>query len=646
MDYHISRSLFWAIVFAVSFGSYAITLLATMNAYKKQLEKVKRQAEMLKQLNDDLMENDAALQKELVSANQDLNTRVICLVGLIDMVRELVVIGGLEEVLEKTVNLAMELIDAEAGMLRILDEETGELVLAYQAGFTQEYVAQNRRVGLDGPVGQVLRELRTLIGAEVKGRPAGMNTKPKVGETQDRSVYFLFSVPLAVSGKAIGILSLYTAKVHSHSEDEAHMLNLLAAYAAIAVENARLYSGLKEANQELSFLRDYNANIMESIPNGIVVLNRDLRITMWNSGMEMVLGIERSEALGKRYSQVLRNPEEMDFEKLIELVVRTGEVRQIRNLNTALKSDERLVSRRLISPLRAREGEILGAIVVVEDVTEKVRLGEQLKRAERLSVIGEFAAGIAHEINNPMGIISASADLLAERVKRISSSDGQLTDGLAGPLRIIEEEAARCSSIIKNLLAFSRHPRMNWALTDVRKVVDETVVLVGAGARQQNVSIEVRHSDELPLVRGDEHQLKQVFLNLMLNAIQAMSGGGRLSIVTRLVSRPHTPTGNGGNEPSRERVEAMFIDTGCGIPQESLDKIFDPFYTTKPTGTGLGLPVSHSIIVRHGGSLSVTSEVGKGSVFAVELSVDGSQEMDDPDDQVNSEQFGAKFSSR
>ena len=302
-------------------------------------------------------------------------------------------------------------------------------------------------------------------------------------------------------------------------------------------------------------------------------------------------------------------------------------------------------------------GLVTGAIIVAEDVTVRVSLGERLRRAERLKVVGEFAAGIAHEINNPIGIISACAEHLADKIAKAIDSPNEYLK----PLRAIEEEAARCSAIIKNLTVFSRHQEMHLRPTDVRRVVEDTLYLVEHQAAAAGVRIEVEGEIEgersgkvegegarpigegarpgeeradagaaeapgagLPPVLADEAQLKQVFLNLAVNAIQAMPDGGILRV--RLgVDRRRRGTGRcpgrraGASGRGSSYVWVEFADTGLGIPRENLAKIFTPFFTTRSTGVGLGLAVSHGIVEAHGGTISVESKEGEGSTFTVRL---------------------------
>lgn len=223
---------------------------------------------------------------------------------------------------------------------------------------------------------------------------------------------------------------------------------------------------------------------------------------------------------------------------------------------------------------------------MAEDVTERVRLGEQLKQAERLRTLGEFAAGMVHEINNPIGIISACAEVLGRKLAR----HGDEFHEYAKTAKIIEDEAIRCSSIVRNLLSFAREAEMNPGEVNVAGLLRRTSEFIRGKASELGVELVLDISDNIPAIIGDRDQLEQVFLNLAVNGIEAMEGGGRL----------HVSAARKANE-----VRVSFADTGPGIPTQDIPRVFNPFYTTKPSGTGLGLALSWSIIERHGGTIEV-----------------------------------------
>jgi signal transduction histidine kinase len=235
----------------------------------------------------------------------------------------------------------------------------------------------------------------------------------------------------------------------------------------------------------------------------------------------------------------------------------------------------------------------------VEERTRELRAAQdQLIQSEKLATIGELAAGVAHEINNPMGVILGFAQVLLKRIDK--------EDAMFRPLSIIEREGVRCKNIVQNLLDFARQNKPTPRRLNVNGVIEAAVGLVEHQANADRVVLIADYAPDLPEVVADENQLQQVFFNILLNAYQAMPDGGELHINSRV---------QGG------RVEAVFRDSGPGIAQEDIRHVFDPFFTTKEVGegTGLGLSVSYGIVKQHGGTIEVESESGSGATFTVKL---------------------------
>ena len=241
----------------------------------------------------------------------------------------------------------------------------------------------------------------------------------------------------------------------------------------------------------------------------------------------------------------------------------------------------------------------------VQERTQELRAAqEQLLQSEKLASIGQLAAGVAHEINNPMGVILG----FAQGILKTLSED----DPLRRPLTTIEKESLRCNRIVQNLLDFARHSEPTPHLTNINELINASCDLVEHQTSLQNVKLIKGYNSALPSIMADPNQLQQVFINIMLNAYQAMPDGGTLHIATRQV----------GSE-----LQVIFTDTGVGIPPENVQNIFDPFFTTKEVGegTGLGLSVSYGIVKAHGGDIEVESQAGKGTTFVIKLPLEKSE---------------------
>jgi two-component system NtrC family sensor kinase len=235
----------------------------------------------------------------------------------------------------------------------------------------------------------------------------------------------------------------------------------------------------------------------------------------------------------------------------------------------------------------------------VEERTHELReMQDSLIRSEKLASLGKMAAGVAHEINNPLTSILINTYLILEKCPQDDACRDNLT--------MIAEETSRCAQVVKGLLDFARQTPSQAINADINDIIDRTVQLLEKQASLKNIAI-IRDLDRsLPLIDLDKSKIQQVFSNLIINACEAMPGGGSLTITSRAA-------------PSGRHIEVLFADTGMGIPKENLQKIFDPFFTTKSFGTGLGLAVSYGIIQQRGGTIDVESDVGLGSVFKVQL---------------------------
>ena len=663
---------------AVSAGALAFAYWERRTARRKVAE-AREQLASMREFVSGLAENDLTLQKELVAANAELNRRVLQLASLFEVGKELMSIRRPDEVLNRIAVIACRLVPSQGCAIRILSRDKTRLVLKSHYGLSPEFVERSGSVPVEGSsLGQVVRLGKPLAGVDGAGEASTcFEDLGKDGMT------FALSVPLAVRGEVTGVLTVYTPSIHERTRDEIKFLTILAAYASAALENAELYADLDEANRELSALKEYNESIIESLTIGLAVVDRDFVVTTWNSGMQAITGIPAEAALGRKYFELLPEQAQEGLWDILKEVLEDGETLESDEMRQhAPDGREYVVSCRVCPLLSTPDGEdatnaanamdathaadgpagsresaksakaansaksaepvgsveaagsteadrgggggrVKGAIIVAEDVTVRVSLGERLRRAERLKAVGEFAAGIAHEINNPIGIISACAEHLADKISRSVDSPNEYLK----PLRAIEEEAARCSGIVKNLTVFSRHQEMHLRPTDVRRVVEDTVYLLQHQAAAAGVRIQVEgETAELPPVMADEGQLKQVFINLAVNAIQAMPSGGvlkvRLGVDHRRLGTGRSPArGAGAAGGRRGYVWVEFADTGVGIPRENLSKIFTPFFTTRTSGVGLGLAVSHGIVEAHGGTISVESREGEGSTFTVRLPV-------------------------
>jgi two-component system NtrC family sensor kinase len=344
------------------------------------------------------------------------------------------------------------------------------------------------------------------------------------------------------------------------------------------------------------------------------VVDRDDRIVTWNRHREIgVQGIPRDAALGRNVFNVLARYPEGRVREEFERAFRTGRIERIEQQTVAEDGSTKhwMVSK---IPMRdAETGDVSHVITVGEDITVRVEAIHAVGRAEKLAAVGRLAAGVVHEINNPLATISACAEALEQRVDEGDFAGLDAVEDLNEYLGLIKSEAFRCKSITTGLLDFSRLRTGDRHPLDLAEIIRSSANLVSHQKRGDSIKIELEIGDDLPMLNADGGQLQQAVIALATNAIDAMPDGGTLTFRAFAEAR---------------RVAIEVEDTGIGIPTEDLSKVFEPFFTTKEVGkgTGLGLAVCYGIITDHGGRLSVRSSVGKGTTFTIFLPITGKSE--------------------
>lgn len=388
-----------------------------------------------------------------------------------------------------------------------------------------------------------------------------------------------------------------------NSEDTA-LLAAVAGQIATALENARLYRQLHVKALELDRVRAFNENILESLDDGLMVTDLDDRVVRWNRALEQLYGVPRTEAVGQRLRDLFETP----IAEAISAARRdTPDGATLSRIPMTIRGEaagSTVIVNAAVVPLRASDEQFtttVGTIVILEDVTRRVELEEQLQISEKMASIGLLAAGVAHEVNTPLTGISSFTQMLLE--------GADPDDSRTRLLEKIERQTFRAAKIVNSLLNLSRAPSAagkDLTSVDLNEVIDEVLALLEHQLGVQSITVRRELSADSVVIVGEEHKLQQVFLNLFLNAKDAMPKGGWLSVVT-------SSTG--------DRVTVELADTGSGIPSEYLGRIYDPFFTTKAIGqgTGLGLSITYGIVREHEGSIDCESTVGRGTRFMLEF---------------------------
>ncbi len=388
------------------------------------------------------------------------------------------------------------------------------------------------------------------------------------------------------------------------SSEDMELLSSLAGYIGIAIQNAQLFARLEQQIGEFERLKEFNENIVESIKVGIFTLDLDNCVESWNAEMEVMYALPRAEAIGRPVSSIF--PDSF-LEPFLQAHDQPG-THHLSKVKLDLRTGESRTANLAIAPLLTRDFVSVGSIVMIEDITDRTRLEGQLTQAEKLSSIGLLAAGVAHEVNTPLAVISSYAQMLQKHTR----DDARL----APVLEKITQQTFRASEIVNNLLNFSRTSSAVFASVDLNSILRETLTLLDHQLRTARITVDADLQTPLPRIYGSQGKLQQVLLNLILNAKDAMAdkAGGTL----RIVSYSDANT-----------VALRVSDTGSGIDPEHLQRIYDPFFTTKNAprpgqhkGTGLGLSVSYGIVQEHGGRIHVESVVGAGTTFQLEFPVE------------------------
>lgn len=416
----------------------------------------------------------------------------------------------------------------------------------------------------------------------------------------------LHRLPLTHDGETLGVLEVLLPA------DAALVVlqvaaDVIAPFLAAIELSEDLAFEVAAQSREIEEQRRFTSLVIDSLPVGLYVVDRDYRVQVWNRKRETgEQGVRRQDAVGRRIFDVLTRQSAEELKAEFDNVFETGTMQQV-ELEVTLGGGSRYF-RTTKLPMRLEGTAITHVITIGEDVTEWRAIQAQILQSEKLVAIGQLAAGIMHEINNPLATIGAC----------VAAMDGRL-DELQGPavgaiddyIQIIDKEVQRCTNIVEGLLDFSRPKGKRRAPVSLNSVVEDTLFLFKHHDRYHHYHVMTSFTPALLPVLANAEQIIQVLMALMLNALDAMEPGGTLTV--------RTLAGQWRDDEVAVEVE----DTGAGIPQSVQSHMFEPFFTTKPTGrgTGLGLSICYGIVEEHRGRIEVESAPGRGSVFRVVLPV-------------------------
>ncbi len=533
--------------------------------------------------------------------------------GLLDFGRTLSATTALEPLLNALTERLRQVLDVEKVAVFIEDENLPEhYKIAKSIGISENYKMPNdfrQMIRQKSAEKGIVRadELELLDEefideiphekSEAKGIRGKIEKFSRNGKNIHRQELHYF-VPCVARGKMVAVLGLGRAPDGSLlSSEDLEILQTVSGFVAVAVENSLLYQEQEKRAEELELLKEFNESIVESVNVGLIAVDEGGRITRCNSTFEAMLDISRQQTIGKLVEEIFDEGFALNLENILgKSRWHLTEIRNAYKMLTTNRQGKTLVLNVAVAPLRSVSNNQTGAIIVLENVTSRIKLEETLQQSEKLSSIGLLAAGVAHEVNTPLTGVSSYTQMLLGMIPE--------TDPKHALLQKVQKQTDRASNIVGNLLNFSRTGNAaEFTEINLNKLLDDTLQLLEPQLRKSQVEIIKNYSDIPPKIFGNAGKLQQVFTNLIINARDAMFGGGEITLTTDF--------------ENEDEVVIEVTDTGSGIEPENLIKIYDPFFTTKGvgSGTGLGLAVSYGIVQEHAGTITATSEVGFGTTF-------------------------------
>ena len=523
--------------------------------------------------------------------------------GLLDFGKTLSATTALDPLLDGLAERLKQVLDVQKVAVFVEDEFAPEQYrLAKSVGMSEEYKipADFRTMIRQKSAAKGIVRADEFDALEIDITYSGSNGNGNgngAGKTVIRQELHYF-VPCVVGGKMVAVIGLGRATDGSMlSSEDLEILKTVSGYIAVAIENSRLYGQQKQHTEELALLKEFNESIVESVNVGLLAVDEDGRIIRCNSPFEEMMGLDREQAVGRLVEDVFDQSFALNLENILgKTRWHLTEIRNAYKLHTYDKGGRSLILNVAVAPLRSVSNQQTGAIIILENVSSRVKLEETLQQSEKLSSIGLLAAGVAHEVNTPLTGVSSYTQMLLGMIPE--------TDPKHALLQKMQRQTDRASNIVGNLLNFSRTGNAEeFGDIEINKLLNDTLQLLEPQLRKSSIEIVKEYAEDAPPILGSGAKLQQVFTNLILNARDAMFDGGKITLRT-------IASGDDG-------IAIEVVDDGEGIPAANLKKVFDPFFTTKGVGngTGLGLAVSYGIIQEHNGTIEVSSAEGEGTTF-------------------------------
>jgi two-component system nitrogen regulation sensor histidine kinase GlnL len=539
----------------------------------------------------------AALLRKALDYRAAISERSLELSALYRLCEEISAATSFESALRSVLEIAHSMVPYDEGLVFIWSQESARLELAACRGVDYDAISAQAPQAAPGNMYQwVYGEGKAFISTDI-GQHRGEGAAGQVLRSS-------MAVPLVVGNETFGVLAIHSARPRAYTEEHVKMLSIVASQAA----------AIYRALQSLGSLSRYTDSILQSMVAGVIGLDRAGKIVIWSPAAQSILETGAAEAVGCDFMRLAhgtgrgqagaagRSLESLGM--VAQRVLAYGEPVLEHELRLERSGAPPRAVLASCTPLRAADGELMGAVLLVEDITERKRMDDRMRQMSQLAAVGHLAANVAHEIRNPLSAIKTAAQFLSTEYGR-----DPLIAQFSG---IIDEECDRLGKVATDFLTYARPNEPALERVSVATVVEGALAATAREMNERNVTVEWRAAKTLPRVWADPEAMRQAFVNLLINAAQAIGSDGQITVEVR--SRRAQAGGRS--------VEIVITDTGPGISEENMERIWTPFFSTKAKGTGLGLSIVRKTVEAHGGQVWAKAPHGGGAVFCVRLPLD------------------------
>jgi PAS domain S-box-containing protein len=538
--------------------------------------------------------NQASIIIENARLQEQNKKKIKQLLTLQEISRKISSTFNLEKLFKVIIASALKLTKASSCTLFLMDDEGKHLMLLASSNVSERIDREQFRLkDGKGIVGWVANNGLPILIKDVREDERYLEMLP--------GVVSQLAVPLISEKRVLGVLSVDSPYKAAFSENDLKLLIIFAGHAASLIRNVRLYG-------QVMTEKNFRENILESSPNSMITINLKKEISSINKRTEKIFGMKRKEVLGRKVAEVFED----DIVRIIDLAIDSHSVVSRKEVHRMSGNGNADTLGLTSSLLRNHQGNLIGAMLIVRDLTEEKKTEELIRRIDRLTSLGQLSAGIAHEIRNPLASINFNVQLLAKKLAAADDNARSLIDDT-------REGIDRIRILVKGMLDFAKPSLPCLKKDSIVRVLKDTISLMDSQLKKKKVMVKLGILDDIPDVVIDAHQIQQVFVNLLLNGMEAMPEGGRITIGGRIEK---------GHGKLCDQAVLQFTDHGVGISRDNLNKIFNPFFTTKTEGTGLGLSIVHKILEQHNALVEVFSEEGKGTTFTLKFQIHGVEERD------------------